>query len=93
MAELANQSPSHVRDSVPHGKEGLSAKRLCEEIRQVVHGANERHNQSVILNFFSDEKVPAYNVLRTRMMLWVVGEIAPGLVVHTECCGAIVAEA
>jgi len=81
-----SMSSSHIHDLVAHGKEHFLSKGLSEEIGKIVNRSDEGHHNRVVFHFLADEEMTAVYMLRSRMVLRVISQIAAGLVVHGERC-------
>ena len=80
----------NVHDDVAQSEEGLGVERLREEVGQVVVRGDEGHTQLVLLDALAHVEVSTSDVLRLRMVLRVVREVARGLVVQVQVHGRVV---
>ena len=62
-------------------KETCGLQRLREEVRIVVGSGNKRDDKSTLLNELANKIMSSIYVLRSRVVLWVVGGINRRLVV------------
>ena len=76
-------------NAVAQREERGGTQRLRKEVGQVIYCPHEGNDQRVILHFLSDVEMSARNVLGPRVMLRIIGQIAPGLVVHAEGSGLL----
>ena len=83
---------THIHDLVTHWEEDIRTQRLGEEIRQVVHSANERASNLVVFDQLTNKEVTTLDVFHTSVVLRVISHINRRLVVHEQVGGIRSAE-
>ena len=79
-----------IHDYVTHGEESFVAQWLCEEVGEIICGSHEGHDDSEVFDLFAYEEMTPVDILCARMVLWVVREIASGLIIHGHVGGLLV---
>ena len=66
------RSSANIHNAVAECKEGLSSQRLSKEVSDVIAGAYKGYAQLERLDSLANKEVTSGDVLRSRVVLWVV---------------------